>query len=190
MKKNIFFHLFRYRGGISVIFYIAFIALLWYLIIPHTSLYYRNDIFTPFWQRLNEEDIILVKGESFKLYVMGINKKMSFSSTDIKVADVNLFGKVFSFRTGTTIIKVKVDNKVLQCRVKVIDISKNNLNLKVGKSSRLKIEGAWFGVRWSSSDTTVVVVGKLGKVTAVSKGITIITGKYKKKTVTCKIHVE
>ena len=190
MKKKIFFHLFRYRGGISIIFYIAFIALLWYLIVPHTSLYYKNNIFTPFWQRLNEEDIILVKGESFKLYLMGINKKMKFSSTDIKVADVNIFGKVFSFRSGTTIIKVKVDKMVLQCRVKVIDISKNNLKLKVGKSSKLKIVGAWFGVRWTSSDTSVVVVSKSGNVRAVSKGNTIITGKYKNKTVTCKIQVE
>jgi len=190
LKKNIFFHLFRYRGGNSIIFYIALIALLWYLFIPHTSFYFKTDLFTPFWKRLNEQDITLVEGETFKLYVMGINKRVSFSSTDIKVADVNIFGKVTTFRCGTTIIKAKVNHKVIKCRVRVIKISKKNLTLKIGKSSRLKIKGAWFGVRWTSSNTSVVVVSKSGKVTAVSKGSVIISGKVRGKTVSCNIKVE
>lgn len=187
MKKS---NLFHYRGGISIIFYIALIALLWYLIIPHTSLYYKKDLFTPFWQRLNENDITLVEGEEFKLYVMRINKRVRFSSTDIKVADVNLFGKVVAYRNGTTIIKAKVDGKVLKCRVRVIDINKKNINLKIGKSSRLKIKGAWFGVHWSSSNSSVAVVNRYGKVSAVSKGSAIISGKVRKKTVTCYIKVK
>jgi uncharacterized protein YjdB len=187
--KKILNNLLRFRGGISIIFYIALFALLWYLIIPHTSFYYRDNFFSPFWQRLNREDVTLIEGEEFKLYVMGINKKLSFRSTDIKVADVDLFGNVTAYRCGTTIIKAKVEGKILKCRVKVININKKNLNLKVGKRKRLKIRGVWYGVHWSSSNTSVVIVNRYGKVTAIAKGKAVIYGKVRGKTMKCKISV-
>ncbi len=190
MVKKSISHLFRFRGAISLVYYVTLFALVWYFIIPHTSMYYRNDFFNPFWQRLNEEDIVLSKGEVFKLYVMGINKKVSFSSTDIKVADVDLFGNVTAYRSGTTIIRAKVDGKVLKCRVRVIKINKESLNLKIGKSVKLKIKGVWFGVRWKSNDTSIAVVSRYGKVTAVSKGNVIIYGKVRGKEVKCIVNVK
>ncbi len=189
MKKSRLLQLFRFRGVISIIYYIAFLALLWYLIIPHTSIYFRDD-FEPFSRRLNEEDITLLKGEEFKLYIMKLNKRLSFSSTDIKVADVNILGKVTAYRVGTTIIKVKYGDEILNCRVRVIDINKDKLTLEAGKSSRLSVKGAWFGVRWSSSNTSVAVVSRFGKVTAVSKGSAKIYGKVRGKTVTCTVNVK
>lgn len=183
-------HLLRYRGGFSVIFYVALIALLWYLIIPHTSLFFRNHIFLPFWQRLNREEVTLIKGEEFRLYVMGINKKIFFSSSDIKVADVDLFGNVTAYRCGTTVIKARVYGRILKCRIRVIDINKKSLNLKAGKNSRLNIKGVWFGVRWKSSDKSVAVVSRFGKVTAVSKGKAVIYGKVKGKTLKCTVTVK
>ncbi len=190
MKKNKLLQLFRFRGAISIIYYIAFLALLWYLIIPHTSIFYRNSIFEPFAKRLNKEDITLLKGEEFKLRVMSLNKRLSFSSTDIKVADVNIFGTVTAYRVGTTIIKVKYGKEVLKCRVRVIDISKDKLTLRAGKSSRLSVKGAWFGVRWYSSNSSVAVVSRFGKVTAISGGSARIYGKVRGKTVTCIVTVK
>lgn len=190
LVKKLLSHLLRFRGGISIIYYIILFALLWYLIIPHTSLYYRNEIFHPFWQRLNEEDLILVKGEVFKLYVMGINKRVRFSSTDIKVADVDIFGNVTAYRCGTTIIRAKVEGKVLKCRVKVISMNKENINLNVGKSYRLKIKGVWYGIQWSSSNTSIAVVNRYGKITGLSEGNAIIYGKVRGKIVKCNVNVK
>ncbi len=190
MKKNKLQQLFSPPGIITVIYYIAILALLWYLIIPHTSLFFRENIYEPFSKRLNKRDITLLKGEEFKLYVMNINKRPTFSSTDIKVADVNILGKVTAYRVGTTIIKVKYGEEVLKCRVRVIDINKKKLTLKAGDSSRLSVKGAWFGARWSSSNTSVAVVSRYGKVTAVSKGSAKIYGKIRGKTVTCVVTVK
>ena len=107
MKKNKLLQLFQFRGAVSIIYYIAFLALLWYLIVPHTSLFYFNDIINPMKNRLNKEDIVLVKGEEFRIKIQNVNKRLSFSSTDIKVADVNILGTVTAYRVCTTIVKVK-----------------------------------------------------------------------------------
>ena len=189
MKKNKLLKLFQFRGAVSIIYYIAFAALLWYLIIPHTSVYFNNNIFTPFAERLNEEDITLIKGEEFKLRVADFNKRLYFSSTDIKVADVNIFGKVTAYRAGTTIIRVKMGDKVLKCRVRVIDINKKKLTLKAGKSYRLNVKGVWFGARWSSGNTSVARVSRFGNVTAISKGTVKIYGKVRGKTLSCTVTV-
>jgi uncharacterized protein YjdB len=188
--KKILYNLFRFRGVTSGIFYIALIALLWYLIIPHTLFYYNKTVVSPLWHRLNKRDVTLVAGETFKLRVMELNKRVSFRSTDIKVADVDLFGNVTAYRCGTTIIRARVDGKVLKCRVRVIRISKERLKLKAGKSSYLKIKGAVFGVSWESSDSSVVIINRYGKVTAVSVGNAMIIGKVDGKEVSCKVTVK
>jgi hypothetical protein len=185
LKRNKILQLFKFRGVFSIFYYIAFLALLWYLIAPHTSFYYLNNIYTPFTKRLSDEDVTLIKGEEYKLSLSNINKRLRFSSTDIKVADVNIFGKVTAYRVGTTIIRVRYQDEILKCRVRVIDINKRKLTLRTGRSSRLDIKGAWFGVRWYSSNSSVVRVNRFGKVTAVSKGRAKIYGKIRGKTLTC-----
>lgn len=190
MNKNSFLRLFRFKGPISLLYYAALLVLLWFLIVPHTSFYFTKSFFTPFPQRLNKDDVTLVKGEEFTLRVLSINKRISFTSTDIKVADVNIFGKITAYRVGTTIIKAKYGDKVLKCRVRVIAINKKKLNLKAGRSAKLRIQGAWFGARWSSGDTSVVVVSRFGKVTAVSKGSAKVYCKIRGKTLSCTVNVK
>ena len=190
MKIDKFFGLFKFKGLISIVYYIAFLALLWYLIIPHTSIYYMNNLFTPISKRLNEDDVTLIKGEEFKLYVYKLNQRLYFSSTDIKVADVNIFGNVTAYRVGTTIIRVKYNDEILKCRVRVIDINKHKINLKVGNKSNLDIEGAIFGVRWSSSNNAIAQINRLGIVTAKSKGNATIYAKVRGKILTCEVNVE
>lgn len=179
-----------FKGGISIIFFICLFALVWYLIIPHTSLFFRKGIITPLSARLHPRDIVMVRDETYKLYVVGINKRISFSSTDIKVADVNIFGKVYANRTGTTIIKAKYDDVVLKCRVRVIDINKKKLTLKKGKTYRLKVKGPVIGAKWKSKNKKIATVSWSGKVKAVSKGSTEIIAVSGGKTLKCKVIVK
>lgn len=190
MKKKGFFHLFGYKGAISIIYYISLFALLWYLIVPRTSLFFRNDLEMPLSERLHVKDIVMVKGEAFKLYVVGINKKVSFSSTDFKVADVNIFGKVFAFRPGTTIIRARYDDVTLKCRVRVIDLNKKKLTLKKGETFRVKVKGPKFIVKWKSSNKKVATVSWTGKVKGVSKGTTKIIAECSGKTLVCEVNVK
>lgn len=181
--------LFRFNGLFSIIFYIALIALIWYLIIPRTGIFYRKFFYRPYYGQLNKIDVTLVKGETERIYVLGLNKRVSYSSTDISVADVNIFGGVTAYRVGTTIIRVKVNNKVLKCRVRVVDINKKSLKLTIGDSYKLKIRGATFGIKWSSSDNTIVKVTKNGKIVGVSEGNATISGKIGGKILKCEVRV-
>lgn len=186
---NFIKNLFRFRGLYSIFFYVALVALIWYLIIPRTSIYFRLFHHRAILGELNEVDVVLEKGESFHLYVLGINKRAYYSSTDIKVADVTIFGGVTAYRSGSTYIKVRVDGKVLKCRVRVIDLSKSKLALKIGESYKLKVKGKTLGVKWKSSDKRVVNVTKKGEVIAIGKGEAIITAIVLGKTLSCKVIV-
>ncbi len=182
--------LLRFNGLFSIIFYIALIALIWYLIIPRTGIFYRKFFYRPHYGGLNKIDVTLVKGETERIYVLGLNKRVSYSSTDISVADIDIFGTVTGYRTGVTIIKVKVDKKVLKCRVRVISINKKSLNLYLGDTYKLRIKGATFGIKWSSSNNRIVKVMTNGTIIGISEGNATITAKIGGKKLTCYISVK
>lgn len=181
--------LFRFNGIFSIIFYIALIALIWYLIIPRTGIYYRKFSYRPYYGQLNKIDMTLVKGDTERLFVLGLNKRVSYSSSDISVADADIFGTITGYRTGVTIVKVKVDNKVLKCRVRVVNINKKSLKLLEGGTYRLDIKGAILGIKWSSSDQKIVKVTKRGKIVGIKEGVATITAKVGGKTMTCEVTV-
>lgn len=182
MKKN-YFKFILYA-------YIAFLLL--FYIIPKTSVYQRFLFYIPFGLQLNNDNLVLVKGESYRLYVVAINKRVSFSSTDFKVAYVNLNGRVYAKRAGVAFIEAKVSGKVLKCKVRVLSINKRNLTLSVGESFTLRIsgDGLFNSIRWKSGNSDVVSVNRYGIVTAKSKGNATITAKTKGKKLTCIVYVE
>lgn len=172
-----------------IIILIAAVVVLKFLY-QNSSLFYRKTFELPFSLHLNKKDIYMVKGEEFHLFVFGINKRVSFSSTNFRVADVNFNGRVFAYNTGKAFIIAKVDKKELRCRVHVIDINRESLELKAGETYRLKIKGSLSFVSWKSSNKKIATVSMFGKVTAKSRGSTIITAKIKGKTLKCKIVVK
>ena len=172
------------------IFFVALAALVWYLIVPRSIFYFKKPIYIPILGGLNQYDVVLTADESYHLYVFGINKRVSFQSSDIKVATVNLLGTIRAWRPGTTIIKVKYDKKVLQCRVRVVALNKTSLKLTVGEKARLSVKQVWTGVSYSSSNSKVVTVSKHGRVKAVGKGTATLLAIYKGKKMTCKVTVK
>lgn len=168
---------------------ISAIIILTYLF-EHSSLYYRKNIPLPFTLHLNKQELYLVKGEEYRLYMNGINKRVSYSSTNFLVADVNFNGRVFGYRTGNAFIIAKVDGKKYKCRVYVIDINKEKLELKVGKTYDLDIVGCNAFTRWTSKNKKIATVNMFGKVKAIKKGRTVIYAKVKGKKLKCTVYVK
>jgi uncharacterized protein YjdB len=132
----------------------------------------------------------MIKGEETHLSVFGINKRVSFYSTNFRVAGVNFNGRVYAYRTGKAFIIAKVGKKELKCRVHVIDINKKTITLKKGKSYHLKIKGSNAFVLWKSNNKEVAEVSMFGKVRAMEKGCTVITAKVKGRRLRCTVYVE
>ena len=122
------------------------------------------------------------------------NKNVTWSSSDTNVAKVNKNGRVTAVNEGTATITVKTEDGgfTAQCKVTVkkgapeeIDVTsvmlnQNSLTLQKDGSETLSAvvqpENATDpSVRWSSSDTAVATVDEKGKVTAISKGTTVIS---------------
>lgn len=173
----------------KVIYYIALVALVYALILPRTIYFYRKPLFRPILGGLNRYDVVLSVGETYHLYVFGINKRVSFQTTDMKVATVNLLGTVRAWRPGNTIVKVSYDHKVLRCRVRVIALNKKSMTLHVGEHKRVYVKNVFIGARYHSSDASIATVNRYGVVNAKQKGSATITVTYKGKSLPCKIVV-
>ena len=176
--------------AMKLIFWLALTALIFHLIIPKSIFYFRKSIYNPILGGLNQYDLVLTVDESYHLYVYGINKRVSFQSTDIKVATVNLIGTVRAWRPGTTIIRVKYDKKVLKCRVRVVKLNPKSMKLKIGEKKSLSVKNAFIGVKYRSSNSKVVTVSRYGRVKAIAKGTATITATYKGKKLICKVSVD
>lgn len=171
-----------------IIFLIAFIILIF--LYQNSSLYYRKNIELPFSLHLNKRDIYMIKGEETHLSVFGLYKRVSYYSTDFKVAGVNFNGRVFAYRTGKAFIIAKVNGKELKCRVHVIDINKNVLELKAGGSYDLDIMGTGAFASWRSNNNKVASVNMFGKVKAKRKGKAVITAAVKGRSLKCTVYVK
>lgn len=171
------------------IFFVALFALVGYLIVPKTIFFYRKPLFRPKLGGLNNYDVVLKVNETYHLYILGLNKRISYQSTDIKVATINLNGSIRAWRPGTTFINVRYDDKLLRCRVRVIDLNEDKIKLCVGDSKRIYVKKAFFGVKYQTSNSKVVKVNRLGKVKAVGKGTATITVTYRGKKLKCKVVV-
>ncbi len=158
---------------------------------------------------LDKTSLSLDKGESYALKATVIpdkapNKKVTWKSSDTKVATVDANGKVTAVAPGSATITVTTEdgNKTATCVVSVagavsgVTLDKTELALKVDESAVLKAtvlpENALNKkVTWKSSDTKVATVDANGKVTAVAPGTATITVTTEdgNKTATCTVKV-
>lgn len=158
---------------------------------------------------LSEKNITLSQGSSKALTatvypVSATNKKVTWTSSDTKVATVSANGKVTAKTAGTAIIyaKAAVGGVEGQCKVTVV---KPVTGIKLNKSKAIKAAGKTVTlqavispadattktVTWKSSDNKIATVNN-GVVTAVSPGKAVITATTKDgaKTATCTITVK
>jgi hypothetical protein len=118
--------------------------------------------------------------------------KLSYKSSNKKVATVSASGKVTAKKKGTATITVSAKNatskkikiKVVKTAAKAKKLSLSNLPSKLieGKAAVLKVKvspssASTHSVSFTSSNKGVATVDKAGKVTAVKAGTAVITAK-------------
>ena len=154
----------------------------------------------------------VARGKSIKLTVIvkakkKAFKKVTYKSSNAKVATVSKKGIVKGKKVGTTTIKVvsvknkkktaSIKVKVVKNAVKKVTLNKKNLDLAVGASEKLSAKvnapkKSYKAVKWTSSNEKVVKVSNKGVVSAVGEGtakVTVTALDGSKKKATCKVAV-
>lgn len=88
------------------------ILLCFALAVPSSIVYAKST-------RLNKKSTTIQVGKTVRLKVNGTKKKVSWSSSNKKVATVTSKGKVKGIKAGKAIITAKVEKKKLSCKVVV-----------------------------------------------------------------------
>lgn len=184
MKKNICLLL------MNILYYLGIAVLIIMLIMPHTSMFYRWDVFKPFVKKVNNKTVYLLEGEQYRIRLFGINRRVSYKSSDFKVAEVSGIGIVYAKKAGSAIISIKQGEVVNKYRIYVLKLNKTKLRVRVNQSKKLKVQGKMIGVRWRSSDKKIVTVNRFGRVKGKCKGSAYVTAVVKGKKLRCKVTVK
>lgn len=131
--------------------------------------------------------------DKLELKVNGAPGKVSWKSSNKKVAAVSKQGVVKAQKGGKATITAKVGGKSYKCKIVVKDqptLSKKTLKIEVGTTSQLAIIRTAKKATWSSSNKRVATVSKNGKVKGVRTGTATITAKVGKKKFKCKVTVK
>lgn len=142
------------------------------------------------------------KGKAFNINIKSLAKdaKVTYTSTNKKVAAVTSKGKVIGKKAGSATITAKVtqNNTTYKLKIKVtvknptIKMTASTKQLKVGKAYTFKAKayGLSGTIKWSSSNKKVASVTSKGKVTAKKAGTTTIKASVGGKSVSCKLTVK
>ena len=141
--------------------------------------------------KINKTKYTMCKGTTYTLKISGTKKKVTWKTSNSKIATVKK-GKVTAKKKGTVTISAKVSGKTYKCKITVeepkISITKYTMN--VGKKYTLKLTGTKQKVAWSTSNSKVATVSSKGKVTAKKAGKATITAKVNGKKYKCQITVK
>lgn len=174
----------------NILYYTAFTVLILMLILPHTTVFYRWNFLSSFVNKTNTKTVYLVAGERYQMKLFEVNKRVTYHSSDIKVADVSLTGQILAYRGGKTFVTIKGDQIEGNYRVYVLKLNKTKLKLKVSGIRKLSVKGKSTGVRWKSANPSIATVNRFGWVKGKKKGTTWITAKVKGKKLKCKVTVK
>lgn len=132
----------------------------------------------------------------------GSTDKLTWSTSNKKVATVDKNGVVKAVKKGTAVITVKTTSgKKATCKITVkvpstkITLNKKSTSVKKGKTvslkGKLKPSNSTDTIKWSTSNKKIATVNKNGKVKGIRKGTVTITAKTTSgKKATCKIKVK
>lgn len=141
--------------------------------------------------KLNKTKISIYVDNRYTLTLTGTNQKVTWTTSDKKIAVVSANGEVKGKKSGTATVTAKVGSSKYTCKVTVLnpEISKTSIDLEVADTHYLSVKGSTGAVTWKSSDSEVVTVNKHGFVYAKANGTAKITGTYKGKKYVCNVTV-
>ena len=152
-----------------------------------------------------KKKVSINKGKTLKLTPVlspqTSQEKISYSSSNKKVATVSSKGIIKGIKAGTTKITVKSGTKkfvvtvtVPKTTTKKITGIKSAIKLKKGKTYKLKPKkvpaNSDYKISYNSSNKKVATVSSKGVITSRKKGSTTITIKSGKISVKCKVTVK
>lgn len=144
---------------------------------------------------LNRTSMTLVKGQQYRLKFTNAKKysrkKISWSTSNRKVASVSKSGTVRGVSKGKAVITAKVGKKRYRCTVSVQQpvLSAKTMTLGYKGTGTLVLKGTSKKVTWYSSSSKVAAVTSKGKVTAGRQGTAVITAKAGGQYYRCKVTV-
>ena len=134
---------------------------------------------------------LYIKGTD-KLKVTGGSGRISWSSSNKKVATVNKNGRVTAVKKGTCYIYAKRNGVRLKCKVIVKNpkLSSRKIVTYNNMETYLSVYGGSGKITWKSSNSKVASVNKSGKITAKKTGTCTITAKRNGVKLKCKVTVK
>lgn len=141
--------------------------------------------------KLNKTEITIVVGKQRKLKVLNDTRKVTWYSSNKRVARVSNDGVVTARKRGVSKITAKVGKKKYSCTVKVKERPElvKKTAICVGQERHLSVTGTSKKPSWKSSDKQIVKVNRNGVVKGLKQGSAKITAKVGRKKLTCKVKV-
>jgi hypothetical protein len=131
--------------------------------------------------------VVLEINEKLQLSVdndLGVNVEMTWTSSDNTVATVNEKGIVTALAPGNTIITVKSADGSYTDYINVLVVENADdyrlaIDLKNGETARLTVDDFTntANVTWAPMDSSIANVTNKGKVTALNKGLVLVSAK-------------
>lgn len=129
-------------------------------------------------------------GRFLKLYITGTKDKVTWSSSNTKVATVDSKGKVIAQGPGTAKITATINGSKISSNVKVLQMQDNLVELSVNKTFSPKVLGTNSKITWMSYNESVATVSEDGIVTTKNPGTTKIVADVDGRLVRCIVIVK
>ena len=143
--------------------------------------------------------VVLEVSEALRLSVdndLNVNTQMVWESSDKTVATVNEKGIVTALAPGNTVITVKSVDGSYTDYINILVVENADdyrlaIDLKVGEIARLTVDDFTntANVTWAPMDSSIANVTSKGKVTALSKGLVLMTAKDNEGNVVGRIYI-
>lgn len=144
--------------------------------------------------KLNLTKLNVYVGFKEKLTVSGGTGKITWKTSNGKIATVDASGNVKGIKAGTVTISAIRNGITMKCTVTVKnpELKDKSLTIRMYSTQKLVLNGVkdTKKIKWSSSNAKVVKVSSTGIITPVKPGTATVTATYNKKKYTCKVVVK
>lgn len=137
---------------------------------------------------INNRNFALELGHYRTLRVHGSSSRVTWTTSNSRVATVTSGGKVTAKAPGNVTITANVGGRKIACKVTVFKLGNESITLLPGKTGSFKITGA-SDITWSTGNKAIATVSTDGTVTAKAPGTAVITASFSGKEIPFKVYV-